>query len=203
MGNASPASDRHSDVFFSNKSTGDSLDGFRVTSAAGGLAILGPTVMQLAGMPALLAMPMAESIETPAQDLLTWNTASAAVILLARRVSAAIRGGRSAIVHLDSHVGKAPPVPVDRFAFVCSRLSRILIGLADEPAYIALQGEEIARCVLEGSEPAVMGLIKDDLPIVEFSGTSMFAGAPVVVSSNTRTAADVATAIDWFETRRV
>lgn len=206
MVSASQVTNSGSDVLSHHGASGDSLGCLKFASDVGGLALIGPTGMQLAGMPALLQSPRVEAIEMPMQDFAGWNTANSAVILLARRVSQAIRAGRNAVVHFDSNVGNASPTPADDHRFVCSRLSRILIGLADAPPYIVLHGKLLASAILlgrQGDAPRTIGVLDAELSVLELARSSMFAGTPVAVSSNERSAAGVTSALAWFESRRV
>gem|GEM_PF-1511634 len=181
------------------------VEDLRFNSPTGGLAIIGPTSLPLRGMSGLLGTPNVESIEVSAQDLMTWDTAGATIVTLTREVSSAMRDGKTAVVYLDAHVGRAPAAPVERHEFMCCRLSRILVGLADAPPYLALHGGPLARAVLvdgHGGHSPTVAVITDGLPVVRLGESSMFPGTPVSICSENDAATASALAVDWFEAHR-
>ena len=168
--------------------------------------LLGPTTTPLAGIDELLASPDVEAVETEGGRLNSWITSPDEVLIATRAASSIIRSGRTAVVHLDSHCdGGAPAVSDEDCEFVCCRLGRIMLGLADEPAFIAVLGQEMALGLFDAvAEPefSALGVIAGDSAVVELSPRSMFPEVPVSVTPVNRSAVAVGQAVEWFEAHR-
>ena len=185
----------------------DPLADFELDTDLGGLILIGPGAFELNGLDALLASPEVDAIGGCSELIMDWDTVTPEVTQISRQASRLIRNGRTAVVHLDVHVGEGEAIPADMRHFVCLRLSQILIGLAETPAYVAIHGDQLAQTLIVDSlgdtDAASVGMIANEFPMWKLSGSSMFEGLPVALCPGNRAATGVAQMLDWFEARRV
>lgn len=178
----------------------------RIDSGLGALVLIGPSAGELSGLGALLEHPGIEGVEAIGTRMASWITVSTEVIEVGRSASSAIRNGRTAVVYLDSHVGEAPPLPIENREFVCTRMGQILIGLADPPSYVLAHGEHMARSLifdsLDDPDAELAGLAGAGCPIWRLSEVSMFSGAYVAMCPGDQTARPLIDMLAWFEARR-
>lgn len=177
-----------------------------VESDRGALVLIGPGAGELPYLDALLDLPQVDSVEAISARMMDWNTVSAETIEVGRSASHSIRNGRTAVVHLDSHSGEAPPVPIDAREFVCTRLGQILIGIADTPAYVVTHGERMASAlIIDSLEDRSVEAVRsgdEGFGIWRLSNATMFPGLCVARSSSGRPN-PIADALCWFEARRL
>lgn len=182
------------------------LAGLSIDNPSGGLIILGPTPGVVDGLEWMLGLPCVEGVELVATRMSSWQTVSNEVREVGRLASRVIRTGRTAVVHLDAHLGDAPAVPVDAREFVCTRLGQILIGIADTPAYVALHSERMAKALildcLEDDGATTLGAIDEAYPVHQLTGHTMFAGLPIAQCPGDRSADALVRMRNFFETRR-
>jgi len=178
----------------------------RIEPGQGALVLVGPTTGELPGIDGLLDHSSIDGVEAIGARMMSWKTVSAEVIEVGRAASHAIRNGRTAVVHLDSHVGEAAPVPADCREFVCARLGQVLMGLADVPAYVVTHSEAMAHSLIvdtmQDPEAEPAGSIGADCPIWRLSEDSMFAGLYVALCARDQPAWSLVDALTWFEARR-
>mgnify|MGYP000547991233 CR=1 FL=1 len=193
-------------VFCDVENRVNDVAGMRVESGRGALVLVGPSAGELCGIDALLELPNVESVEAIGTRMASWNTVGAEVIEVGRSASHLIRNGQTAVVHLDSHSGAAPAIPVDDREFVCARLGQILIGIADAPAYVVAHGERMGRSLiidsLEDCGVEALGSVDAACPIWRLSAATMFPGLCVAICPGDRPADPIVGMIDWFEAQR-
>ena len=178
----------------------------RFDVGVGGLVMVGPTPGQMAGLETLLERPGIAPVESLGGRLMSWKSASAEAIEVGRTASHAIRQGETAVVHLDSHVGEGCAVPYNLREFVCLRLSQIIMGIADVPAYVVMHSERMARALivdcLGDEHVTALGTVAGGCCVWELSSDTMFRGLTVSVCPGERDADALGGLIDWLEARR-
>ncbi len=177
----------------------------RPNVSRGGLVIIGPTPEPLDGIDELLACPSLEPVEAMADRMSSWLTVSDEVIEVTRLTSQVLRRGNTAVVYLDSHSGDAPPVEADTREFVCTRLGQIMIGLADEPAFVALYSQRMARALIIdslGDDAAeAIAVTPDGHPVWELTRRTMFPGVPVAACPGESPVSAIGDMISWFQSQ--
>jgi len=181
------------------------LSALQLSPYTGGVDIVGPTAGPLPAIDALISSSEVEAVEACGGDLSDWISSPDEILLLSRQVSSILRTGRSVVIHLDSHLeGAAEALPRESWAFVCSRLGRVTVGLADDPAYVAVHGEDMAQGFLDAIgdvDPPAIGEI-GDTEVCELTNQSFLRGVPFAVVPGNRTATAVVQTVDWLESRR-
>jgi len=175
------------------------------TRSPGGLILVGPAVEQSEGLSCLLAMPTVQGIVGRAERIGSWATATAEVYELTRAASRVLRDGLHALVYLDSVGDSSHRLATDQEEFACSRLSQILAGLADQPAFVAIYCQHAGRAVLiESLQDDQAPTFTVDAPssMYRTSGSSIFPDLPVAVVPQTQPLAEVVEVVRTFEAAR-
>ena len=172
---------------------------------AGGMVLLGPSGTVLVGVEALAARPDVVLIEADADALSDWDGAPAESLRLAREASQAGRAGLLAVVALDVHLQQGAMPPQSTHGFICSRMSRAAMGLADRPSYLVLFGRTLAQSVVvDGLGERSVQVVEqrpDDIEVWELSPDSMFPGLPVAALPGSADITAVFSTIDRLESQ--
>ena len=182
------------------------LDTLQLSPHAGGIAFICPSAAPISTVDALLGSPDVDAVQVCGEKMTTWKTSPDELVVLCRQISRTLRAGRTAAVHLDSHVqGVAEPTPDSSRPFICSRLAQVVPGLADEPTYIVAHGDEMAQMLVNiagADNPPVIGSLDGDVVVYQFGQDSYLAGVPLAVVPGRQAATSVVQAVNWFEARR-
>ena len=164
--------------------------------------ILGPSQVALTDFDRLTALTDAEVITATTAALADPASASHVSLELSRTASQSMRRGQLAMVTLDMHCGATASLDMDARQFICRQLSRVVLGLADQPDYLSLYCEKLARgLVIESlghqTVPVVAKRV-DGTEIWQLPSTSSYPGMLVAAVPEPSSAQNVADVVAWF-----
>ena len=153
----------------------------------GGLILVGPGNDMGRDLDEILALPTVQGVMGRFDRLRSWDTASAEVYEITRAASRVARDGLHVLIYLD--IARDPDAVIDPVEgeFVCSRLSQIVSGLADQPGFVSIYCEALGQKVLaDGMHQPCMPMVESrpSSTLYEAAEGSMFPGLSVAVTPN-------------------
>ena len=152
----------------------------------GGLILVGPGNDMGRDLDEILALPSVRGVVGRFDRLRSWDTASAEIYEITRAASRVARDGLHVLVYLD--IARDPDAVIDPVEgeFVCSRLSQIVSGLADQPGFVSIYCATLGQAVLaDGMHEPGMPMVgtRPSSSLYQAEG-AMFPGLSVAITPN-------------------